>query len=535
MLENKDMKAKAKKWRDFKLAREWARTLGLMTDSDWRDYRKKGLPDDIPSNPDREYKNLKEWVDMRDFLGNPNPTDKKIRRASYLEAQKWAVSQGIKTQSEWRQRCKQDDFPQNIYKAPNKGYAAFTSWPEFLKNFTRMSTRRTSNRKSPYRGFEEAKAWARSQPVLSASHWQYLAKKKEIPTDIPTNLKVYPEYRGSQDFFGNKIKGRSSIKESVVAVELGHFFKIEQQAKISIQKFEKYVDILVPEKNLIIEYDGSYWHANSKKSDGRSTGKLERNGWKVIRIREKPLPRLSNLDLIVDSKLPEILICKAVVKHLVEMKVLNTASELSKARDYLSNDEFKILKKDLTLLKWLPFEKAHEEVLKLELRSETEWRAVRSSLPENIPRNPNEVYFYSWKGWGHWLGTGNKKNPTGHLKFGEARRFVRSRQLSDSRDYQNYRKKHPNSRLPSNPATYYSEWKNWMDWLGTEKTAKRKRDWIKFEEAVEIARKLKLSSEAEWRELTKNPKNFPKDLPKSPDQIYGKRNEWRGWPYFLKG
>lgn len=83
------------------------------------------------------------------------------------------------------------------------------------------------------------------------------------------------------------------------------------------------------------------------------------------------------------------------MKHLVEIKILNTTSELSKAKDYLSDDEFKVLKKDLTLLKWLPFEKAHEEVLKLELRSETEWRAVRSSLPENIPRNPNEVYFYS--------------------------------------------------------------------------------------------------------------------------------------------
>jgi hypothetical protein len=281
--------------------------------------------------------------------------------------------------------------------------------------------------------------------------------------------------------------------------------------------------------------DGSYWHAKSEKGDRKDTAKLKKNGWTVIRIREKPLPRLSNLDLIIDPKLPEILICKDVVKHLVELKILNTTSELSKAKDYLSDDEFRILNQDLTLLKWLPFEKAHEEVLKLELRSETEWRVARSDLPENIPRNPNEVYFYSWKDWGHWLGTGNNKNPTDHLKFGKARMFVRSLQLSDSRDYQYYRKKHPKSRLPSNPDSYYSEWKNWMDWLGTEKTSKRKRDWIKFDEAFEIARKLGLRSEAEWREFKKNAKNFPKDLPKSPAQIYGKKNEWRGWPYFLKG
>ena len=57
-----------KKWRDFKQAREWAHTLGLMTDKDWREYRKKGLPVDIPSNPDRDYNHEPEWVDMRDFL-----------------------------------------------------------------------------------------------------------------------------------------------------------------------------------------------------------------------------------------------------------------------------------------------------------------------------------------------------------------------------------------------------------------------------------------------------------------------------------
>ena len=59
---------KKKKWRDFKQAREWAHTLGLMTDKDWREYRKKGLPVDIPSNPDRDYNHEPEWVDMRDFL-----------------------------------------------------------------------------------------------------------------------------------------------------------------------------------------------------------------------------------------------------------------------------------------------------------------------------------------------------------------------------------------------------------------------------------------------------------------------------------
>jgi hypothetical protein len=69
---------KKKKWRDFKQAREWAHTLGLMTDQDWREYRKKGLPVDIPSNPDRDYNHEPEWVDMRDFLKNALHSSAKV-------------------------------------------------------------------------------------------------------------------------------------------------------------------------------------------------------------------------------------------------------------------------------------------------------------------------------------------------------------------------------------------------------------------------------------------------------------------------
>jgi very-short-patch-repair endonuclease len=532
---NSSGKSQKKKWRDFKQAREWARTLGLMTDKDWREYRKNGLPADIPSNPDREYKHLDEWVDMRDFLGNTNPSQNKIEWLSYLQAQEWAFSEGIKTQVEWRKRAKEESFPRNIYKAPDISYEEFTSWPEFLRNLTRMSTRRTSKGKSPYRKFEAAQEWARSQPVLSKLHWDYLAKMNKIPLDIPTNLKSYSEFKGMNEFLGNNVKGRASIKESIIALELSLFFKIETQVKITGDDFEKYIDIVIPKKNVLIEYDGSRWHRNSEKADRLVSEHLRKNGWTVVRIREEPLEKLSDLDLILSSKTPEILVCKAVVKHLVDTRILNTEFELAKATYYLWTDEFEVLDTDLASLKWLPFDEAHEQVLKLRLKSEAEWRANVDRLPENIPRKPTAVYFYSWEGWGHWLGTGNEKGSTDHMGFEEARTYVRSLKLSDARDYRVFRRQHPTARIPSDPHKYYSKWISWMDWLGTEKTAKRKRDWIEFEEAVKIARKLGLTSEAQWREFRKTTTNFPPELPKAPAQLYGRTKEWKGWPYFLKG
>ena len=47
------------KWRNFKEAREFVRSLGLKNHMEWRDYCKSGnKPDNIPSSPWQVYK---EW------------------------------------------------------------------------------------------------------------------------------------------------------------------------------------------------------------------------------------------------------------------------------------------------------------------------------------------------------------------------------------------------------------------------------------------------------------------------------------------
>ena len=52
-----------KKFRDFESAREFARGLGLKSQSKWFEYCKLGnKPDDIPVAPSRTYKN-KGWTD----------------------------------------------------------------------------------------------------------------------------------------------------------------------------------------------------------------------------------------------------------------------------------------------------------------------------------------------------------------------------------------------------------------------------------------------------------------------------------------
>ncbi|MDB4485435.1 hypothetical protein N9079_03265, partial [bacterium] len=58
-----------KKYRPFKEAREFARSLNLSSQKAWIVFCKSGkLPDGIPSNPSRNYKD-KGWKGMRDWLG----------------------------------------------------------------------------------------------------------------------------------------------------------------------------------------------------------------------------------------------------------------------------------------------------------------------------------------------------------------------------------------------------------------------------------------------------------------------------------
>ena len=56
-------------WRSFEEARAFVQSLGIKSETEWREYRRSGQkPDDIPANPDRSYANS-GWIDWGDWLG----------------------------------------------------------------------------------------------------------------------------------------------------------------------------------------------------------------------------------------------------------------------------------------------------------------------------------------------------------------------------------------------------------------------------------------------------------------------------------
>lgn len=389
----------------FEAARRWARSSPINSETEWRVYRKKDdFPLNIPTNPNREYA-TQGWQSWADFLDTKNLKYSEVKWKTYEEAKLWAQSKGIQSLEEWREIVKRKDFPDDIYKSPHTQYKEFENYAEFLGNTGRKYTSRFVEKVS----YEEAKAWARSVPVLSVSHWEYLSKKDLIPRNIPIYLKTsYTEFKGWRDFLGFKVKGRSSIKESVLALELSWFFKLEHQAFLEFNNFKKYCDVVCLEKKLIIEFDGSYWHSKRKstnKTDAEENEIFNQNGWDVIRIRETPLKKISERDLIVTKGCAEIELCVLVVKHLLQIGIFTDNKVKKRAENYIKEEKFQVLKNDITTLTWLSFEEAHKFVLDLKIKSEAYWRLYckRPDFPKNIPRQPQEVYFYSWKGWAHWL------------------------------------------------------------------------------------------------------------------------------------
>ena len=94
----------------------------------------------------------------------------------------------------------------------------------------------------------------------------------------------------------------TSKKEQIVLFYLKKYFNIEVNHRIKLGVWE--TDILIPKLKIVIEYDGSFWHKNKMERDRRKNAYLKNLGYKVYRIREKPLFELfdTSIDFLYNSR-----------------------------------------------------------------------------------------------------------------------------------------------------------------------------------------------------------------------------------------
>ena len=178
---------------------------------------------------------------------------------------------------------------------------------------------------------------------------------------------------------------------------------------------------------------------------------------------------------------------------------------------------------------FLPFDEALAVAHSRCLASSTEWRAwcKEGMRPPNVPSGPDKTYKDSgWQGWGHWLGTGNTRNTTQFLPFGEALAVARSLRLANAFEWRELCKEGMRSpNVPSNPDKTYKDsgWQGWGHWLGTSN--------MPFAEALAVVRACGLASRFEWAEWCKAGMR-PPNVPSNPNRTY-KDAGWQGWDHWL--
>ncbi|CAO6130571.1 SF2_C_EcoAI-like domain containing protein [Candidatus Pelagibacterales bacterium] len=119
--------------------------------------------------------------------------------------------------------------------------------------------------------------------------------------------------------------------------------------------------------------------------------------------------------------------------------------------------------------------------------------------------------------FGNWRSYEECKKHVQKLKFKNKKEWFL---YTQSKDY-------PKDMPKSIDDVYKNEWEGTGIFLGYKTT--RFGEFVSYDEAKKFARNKKIKSKAEWHILTKS-KNFPDNIPKTPDQIY---KEFEGWGKFL--
>ncbi|HUG13151.1 MAG TPA: helicase-related protein [Opitutaceae bacterium] len=232
-------------YREFESAREFARSLGLTGQRQWRRYcrgllpDRPSLPNDIPSAPETIFKS-KGWAGYPDWLGTQTVASRKIAYRDFNSARTFVRALGLKSIQQWRLYCgaklpgiapKAPDIPRN----PDVVYATvgWVDWTDWLGSSVRLVLRSRS-KPSRFRDFESARQFAKNLRLRGSLEWQDYAKglvadRVPLPADIPasprnvyaTHWKGWGDWLGTGNFAPSDKKIRPFEEARVFARTLG--------------------------------------------------------------------------------------------------------------------------------------------------------------------------------------------------------------------------------------------------------------------------------------------------------------------------
>ncbi len=517
-------------WRPFREARDFVRTLGLRSTTEWQEFVKSAKrPSDIPTNPNTVYRNS-GWVSSGDWLGTGRLATRFRPYRSFPEARAYVRSFGFRSSSDWQAYRKSDSKPIDIPSNPNvtyakDGWAGIGDW---------LGTGTVAPQERAFRPFGEARAFVRRLGLRSWAEWQSYCKSTKKPIDIPTTPgRVYREqgWFGYGDWLGSgtiatQLRTYLPFKEARTIVQL---LKLRSAGDWKAHCSSGKKPPGIPNAPEVV-YRDSGWSGvgdwlgtgvlaksrriyrpfNEARAFIRGLGFRSSEEWHAYRKRgDRPSDIPSN---------PNVTYAKEGWAGMGDW--LGTGTIAARLRVYR------------------PFQEARAFVHSHGPRSQLDWVAYCRSgkKPVDIPSDPGRVYReQGWAGYGDWLGTGRVAS---HMRtyrgFEDARAFVRKLGLRSKADWAEYAKSGDRPvDIPSTPARVYGEqgWVGFGDWLGSGTVKTNLRAYRPFPAARAFVRRLAMRSANAWRTYSKSG-DLPVDMPASPNMVY-KDNGWTSWPDWL--
>ena len=130
-----------------------------------------------------------------------------------------------------------------------------------------------------------------------------------------------------------------SKQELTITFELMKLFKnIDPKGlKTKLEGRLRAIDIYIPKLNLCIEFDGSYWHKDKRDIDKIKSEMLFEEGFKLIRVREEPLKKIYDTDVISKQPYNGKQVTNDILSMILSIFELDTKL-VSKIKAYQSKD-----------------------------------------------------------------------------------------------------------------------------------------------------------------------------------------------------
>jgi superfamily II DNA or RNA helicase len=207
-----------REYRSFKDARYFVQGLGLKSNNAWRIFAASPeKPIDIPSAPDRIYKNS-GWKGYGDWLGTGSIPTREMMFRSFSEARSFVHRLKLTNSNDWMKYASSQNRPSDIPFSPaktykNQGWISMGDW---------LGSGVIANKGRSYRSFKEARRWVHKLKFKNGEQWKHYCKSGDKPFDIPAKPERIYKIQGwisMGDWLGTGIvanRGRSyrSFKEA---------------------------------------------------------------------------------------------------------------------------------------------------------------------------------------------------------------------------------------------------------------------------------------------------------------------------------